>query len=45
MQDGHEWLERIEADIRHAVPYAHVTTHMEMQGDPLSQADRALDRE
>jgi len=45
VHDGHEWLERIEADIRHVVPHAHVITHMEMQGDPLSHADRALDRD
>lgn len=42
---GHDWLERIEHDIRGAVPHAHVTTHMETRGDPLSQADRALDRD
>ena len=42
---GHQWLERIESDIRHVVPRAHVTTHMETLEDPVSHADRALDRE
>ena len=42
---GHEWLERIEADIRAVVPQAHVTTHMETREDPSSHADRALDRD
>jgi len=44
VQHGHDWSERIEADIRQAVPYAHVTTHLEPQEDPLSQIDRDLDR-
>ena len=42
---GHQWLERIESDIRHVVPRAHVTTHMETIEDPVSHADRTLDRE
>jgi len=44
VQHGHDWSERIEADIRQAVPYAHVTTHLEPKEDPLSQVDRDLDR-
>jgi cation diffusion facilitator family transporter len=44
VQHGHDWSERIEADIRRAVPYAHVTTHLEPKEDPLSQVDRDLDR-
>lgn len=44
VQHGHDWLERIEADIRAAVPQAHVTTHLEPLEDPLSHADRHLDR-
>jgi cation diffusion facilitator family transporter len=42
---GHEWLERIERDIRRAVPGAHVTTHMETREDASSFADRSLDRQ
>jgi divalent metal cation (Fe/Co/Zn/Cd) transporter len=41
---GHDWCERIEADIRGAIPNAHVTTHLEPLEDPLSSADRSLDR-
>jgi cation diffusion facilitator family transporter len=44
VQRGHDWSERIEADIRQAVRYAHVTTHLEPVEDPLSHADAGLDR-
>jgi cation diffusion facilitator family transporter len=44
VQLGHDWCERIEADIRRAVHQAHVTTHLEPQEDPLSLVDQALDR-
>jgi cation diffusion facilitator family transporter len=44
VQQGHDWSERIEADLRRALPYAHFTTHIEPLEDPLSHADQALDR-
>jgi cation diffusion facilitator family transporter len=44
VQAGHDWSERIEADIRGAVPYAHVTTHLEPKEDPVSLHDEGLDR-
>jgi len=44
VQQGHDWLERIEHDIRLAVPQAHVTTHLEPLEDPLSLSDEGLDR-
>jgi cation diffusion facilitator family transporter len=44
VQEGHDWLERIEADIRGTVPNAHVTTHLEPIEDPRSQYDEPLDR-
>ncbi len=44
VQLGHDWSERIEADIRSAVPYAHVTTHLEPMEDPVSLSDQHLDR-
>jgi cation diffusion facilitator family transporter len=44
VQQGHDHLERIEADIRAVVPNAHVLTHLEPLEDPLSAADRHLDR-
>ncbi|MDD4882123.1 MAG: cation diffusion facilitator family transporter [Gallionellaceae bacterium] len=44
VQEGHDWSERIEADIRRVVPHAHVTTHLEPREDPVSQIDRDLDR-
>lgn len=44
VQQGHDWAERIEADISAAVPHAHVTTHLEPIEDPLSMSDQDLDR-
>ena len=44
VQLGHDWCERIEADIRRALPYAHVTTHLEPREDPVSLSDQELDR-
>jgi cation diffusion facilitator family transporter len=44
VQVGHDWLERIEADIRAAVPRIHVTTHLEPKEDPVSLSDQVLDR-
>lgn len=44
VQQGHDYLEKIEADLRAAVPYMHVTTHLEPKEDPLSMLDESLDR-
>lgn len=44
VQVGHDWLENIEADIRAAVPNAHVITHLEPMEDPRSLYDQSLDR-
>ena len=44
VQVGHDWLERIEADIRAAVPNAHVITHLEPMEDPRALSDQSLDR-
>lgn len=44
VQLGHDWLERIESDIRRLLPRAHVITHLEPLEDPLSMADQELDR-
>ena len=44
VQQGHDWAERIEADVRAVIPRAHVTTHLEPLEDPLSMADKGLDR-
>ena len=45
VQRGHDLAERIEADIRGAVPGASVITHLEPLEDPVSLADEPLDRE
>ena len=45
VQDGHDWSERIEADIRQAVTHAHIPTHLEPMEDPVSLADQDLDRQ
>ncbi|MBK9160459.1 MAG: cation transporter [Nitrosomonadales bacterium] len=44
VQQGHDWLERIEADIRGVLPRGHVTTHLEPIEDPVSLSDQTLDR-
>jgi cation diffusion facilitator family transporter len=44
VREGHEWAERIETDLQHAVGHAHVTTHLEPLDDPISMADQGLDR-
>ncbi len=44
VKEGHDWSERIEADLRAIVPHASVTTHLEPREDPLSHQDRELDR-
>jgi cation diffusion facilitator family transporter len=44
VQHGHDWCERIEADIRLALPHTHITTHLEPCEDPVSLSDQDLDR-
>lgn len=44
VQLGHDWCERIEADIRKVQAHAHVTTHLEPMEDPISMVDQELDR-
>ena len=44
VKQGHDWSERIEADIRLALPGSHVTTHLEPLEDPVSMIDQELDR-
>jgi cation diffusion facilitator family transporter len=44
VQQGHDWAERIEVDIRGALPHAHITTHIEPIEDPVSMIDQGLDR-
>jgi cation diffusion facilitator family transporter len=45
VQHGHELLEKIEQDIRAALPNSTVFTHLESLDDPASWADERLDRE
>lgn len=44
VQRGHDHLEQIERDIRVAVPYSHLTTHLEPIEDPVSLSDQELER-
>src|SRR5256885_12496818 len=41
---GHDLLERIESEIRSAVPHSTVETHMQPPEDPASWGDQDLDR-
>jgi divalent metal cation (Fe/Co/Zn/Cd) transporter len=43
-QRGHQLLERIEKDIRHALPISTIFTHLESLDDPASWDDETLDR-
>lgn len=45
VQQGHDLLENIERDIRHATPRTTVFTHLEPVEDPTSWQDMALKRE
>jgi cation diffusion facilitator family transporter len=44
VQQGHALVERLESDIRQALPNTTVLTHLEPDDDPASFADMALDR-
>jgi divalent metal cation (Fe/Co/Zn/Cd) transporter len=44
VQQGHDLLERIEADIRRALPPVSVLTHLEPLGDPAAMSDQDLQR-
>ncbi len=44
VQRGHDLLERIEAEIRYAVPRLTVFTHLEPVEDPVSWHDQGLER-
>jgi cation diffusion facilitator family transporter len=45
VQRGHDVLERIEADIRRALPPVSVLTHLEPLGDPAAMNDLELHRD
>lgn len=44
VQEAHDWIERIERDLRTAIPNCHITSHLEPIDDPCSMDDQALDR-
>ncbi len=44
VQIGHDWCERLESDVRQALPHIHITTHLEPREDPVSLSDQGLDR-
>jgi cation diffusion facilitator family transporter len=44
VQQGHDLLERIEAEIRRSLPPVTVDTHLEPLGDPAALADQDLHR-
>lgn len=43
VQQGHDWVEKIEADLRTVVPHGHILTHLEPIEDPASLRDQELD--
>jgi len=44
VHEGHQLLEKIEADLRHVLPYVVVSTHLEPIEDPISYKDIDIDR-
>lgn len=44
VQEAHDWSERIENEIRCALPHVHLTTHLEPLEDPRSHTDQHLDQ-
>lgn len=44
IQQGHDLLERVEADVRRSLPHSTVFTHIEPVEDPSAFDDKALDR-
>lgn len=44
IQQGHDLVERVEGEIRHALPQSTVSTHLEPLNDPASHEDITLDR-
>ena len=44
VQQGHDVVEDVEAELRKRLPHATVFTHLEPAEDPRSFADTALDR-
>ena len=44
VQQGHDWAERIEVELRNVLGHVHVTTHLEPAEDPVSMIDQELDR-
>lgn len=44
VQQGHDLVEQIEADLRHALPHVSVFSHLEPVDDPRSWDDITLDR-
>jgi cation diffusion facilitator family transporter len=44
VQQGHDLLERIESDVRRALPPVTVLTHLEPLGDPAAMSDQDLHR-
>jgi divalent metal cation (Fe/Co/Zn/Cd) transporter len=44
VQQGHDWLEKLEADLRARLPAATIFTHLEPIEDPCSWEDTRLER-
>lgn len=44
VQEAHDWVEKIENDLRNAIPGSHIAAHLEPVDDPCSMDDQELDR-
>lgn len=43
VQQGHDLVEQVEADIHKVLPRMHILIHLEPQGDPAAYSDQELD--
>jgi cation diffusion facilitator family transporter len=44
IRDGHQLADQVETQVRQAVPYSNIVTHVEPVEDPLSQGDQYIDQ-
>lgn len=45
VKTAHDWVERIESDLRATIPGSHIIAHLEPLDDPSSMDDQELDRD
>lgn len=44
IRDGHQLADQVETQVRQAIPYSNIVTHVEPMEDPLSQEDQYIEQ-